>query len=157
MKTVRNLLVALILIVIFLISGCSNELSAAKKQLRENQEKWDRQSELFDRDYTYTIQIGCFCPEDIRAPVNVSVMDGETKFVVYQKNGQPVTNDIFNRINSVENLFKIVQEAIDSEADKLTVEYDVNLGYPKHISIDPIKDAVDEEHAYTISDFAILK
>ena len=157
MKSVHNLLVALILLTVILISGCSNELSAAEKQLKENRDKWDRQSALFDRDYTYTIQIGCFCPEDIRAPVNVAVMDGKTYFVVYQEDGQPVTNDIFNRINSVENLFKIVQEAIDSEADKLTVEYDANLGYPKHISIDPIKDAVDEEHAYTISDFAILK
>jgi hypothetical protein len=38
-------------------------------------------------------------------------------------------------------------------ADSLVVEYDATYGYPKSISIDPIKTDIDEEIAYFVEAF----
>jgi hypothetical protein len=85
------------------------------------------------------------------------VTSGETDSMVYQESGQPATNDIFNKVNMIEGLFKIIREALDRKVDKLTVEYRVDLGYPKSIIIDPDEKAYDDEISYVVSEFALLK
>jgi hypothetical protein len=156
-KTIYRLLFAVVFVCLLFTCGCANPLSDLKQLLKENEEKWTEQSQLFSRNYTYTLQIGCFCPNDITSPVNVIVLNGETYSVVYQSDGQTVTNSVLDAVNTIEDLFKIIRNAINEKVDKLTVEYDPILGYPKTISIDPIETAVDEERAYTILDFALLK
>lgn len=163
MKSIYILLSTVILLITailcgsLLTTGCSNPFSDLKQLLKENEEKWTEQSKLFDRDYTYTIQISCFCPTDITSPVTVMVLNGETYSVVYQGDGQPATDIVFDAVNTIEDLFTIIRDAINKKVDKLTVEYDPILGYPKTISIDPMETAVDEERAYTVLDFALLK
>jgi len=156
-RTIFSLLFASVLLGLLFTCGCSDPYSGAKQLLKENEEKWIEQSKLFNRDYTYTLQINCFCPTDITSPVVMMVLDGQTDSIVYQSDGQPATNAVFDDINTIEDLFAIIRDAINEKVDKLTVEYDANLGYPKAISIDPMENAVDEERAYSILDFAILK
>ena len=156
-KTIFRLLFSVVFVGLLFTCGCANPFSDLKQHLRENEEKWTEQSQLFNRNYTYTLQIGCFCPSDITSPVTVMVLDGETYSVVYQRDGQPVTNSVFDAVNTIEDLFKIIRDAINEKVDKLTVEFDPILGYPETISIDPMETAVDEERAYTILDFALLK
>ncbi len=146
-----------ILVGLVMFSGCSGTESESLLLLKQNENKWTTQSQLFNQSYTYTIRIGCFCPEDITSPVSVLVFSGKTDSVVYQENGTPATKEVFATIDTIEDLFAIIRNAINDEVDELTVEYDPILGYPASISIDPIKTAVDEERGYTILDFAILK
>jgi hypothetical protein len=138
-------------------SGCSGSESKAMQILKQNEKKWAEQSKLFNQNYTYTMRIGCFCPQDITSPVNVLVMSGKTDSVVYQRDGTPATNEVFASVDTIEDLFTIIRKAIVDKADELNVEYDPILGYPSSISIDPIKTAIDEERGYTVMDFAILK
>jgi hypothetical protein len=133
----------------FVLMGAACSCTApAAGELRENEQKWAAHN---ISDYSYTLRIGCFCPQEITSPVVVEVRNRTTVSVKYVDSGQPASNSSFDKANTVEDLFAIVRGAISQKADKLTVEYDPSLGYPTQISIDPIKDAVDEETAYTVS------
>jgi len=48
-------------------------------------------------------------------------------------------------------MFALIQDAIDREADKITVTYDETLGYPTAINIDYSVMMADEEQSYTYS------
>jgi len=157
LKRLSILTVLAILVGLVTFSSCSSLESNASRLLKQNEKKWTEQSQLFNQNYTYTIRIGCFCPDDITSPVNVLVMSGKTDSVVYESDGTPVTKDIFASIDTIEDLFIIIRKAINDKVDELEVEYDPILGYPTIINIDPIKTAVDEERGYTILDLAILK
>ena len=157
MKYKRILLIIFILYGVLSITGCSNHYSDNKHLLKENEEKWTEQSQLFMQNYTYTLKISCFCPNKITSPVFVMVLAGKTDSVVYQSDGQPATESVFNAVDRIEDLFTVIKNAIDQKVDKLMVEYDPVLGYPRQISIDHNEKAYDDETSYTVLDFAILK
>jgi hypothetical protein len=52
---------------------------------------------------------------------------------------------------TVDELFEVVQDAIDQEAYSLTVGYHAQLGYPTSIDIDYLLNAVDEEVSFRAS------
>lgn len=51
----------------------------------------------------------------------------------------------------MDELFEVVQDAIDQEAHTLTVEYHAQLGYPTSIDNDYWLNAVDEEVSFRAS------
>ena len=132
------------------LAACSGPYSDLQRELRQNEQKWTSQK---TRDYSYTLRIGCFCPPEITSPVLVEVRGGTTKSVSYVSDGREATNELFRKADTIEELFSVIRESIDQKVDKLTVEYDPSLGYPTEISIDPIETAIDEERAYTVSNF----
>ena len=52
---------------------------------------------------------------------------------------------------TVEEMFALIQNAIDEKADAITVTYDATLGYPKELWVDYSKMMADEEMSYTYS------
>jgi hypothetical protein len=137
-----------------LLLACAGPYGEAQGELSQNEQKWAAQN--ID-DYRYTLRILCFCPEDIRDPVVVEVRDGATQSVTYAADGRPATNNLFESANTVDELFDIIRGSIARKVDKITVEYDPALGYPKQISIDPNENMVDEETAYTVSELTPLR
>jgi hypothetical protein len=95
--------------------------------------------------YTYIYQRSCECLPEDTAPKVVEVVDG----VVISVDGQPVHaversgND--DNIPTIEGLFKKIQGAIGSDAFRVDVQYDGELGYPLSIYIDYYEDIADEE------------
>jgi hypothetical protein len=106
------------------------------------------------RDYQYRLQVLCFCPPEVTNPVIVEVKGGVTSSVIYVGTGLPVGNTNFIKYDTIDEMFQVIEYAIDQGADEIKVEYDADLGYPARIEIDFIKMAVDDEITYTISHFA---
>ncbi len=73
--------------------------------------------------------------------------------------GQPVPQftDTFDKYNTIEKLFNTLDSALNGGADKTTVEYNAENGYPESINIDYIEKAIDDEISFTVSDFVVLK
>jgi hypothetical protein len=89
--------------------------------------------------YTYEYQRSCEClPEDTALKV-VKAVDG----IVVSVDGLPVES--INAIPTIAGLFEQVQAAIDSDAFRVVVEYDEELGYPSSIFIDYEELVADEE------------
>ena len=84
-------------------------------------------------------------------PVRVSVTNGQARSVVYAESGAHVGSPFYHTISS---LFDLIQNAIDNEADQVTVSYDGEFGYPMNIEIDYSSNSVDDEYTLTAYAFS---
>ncbi|MEN8614257.1 DUF6174 domain-containing protein [Dehalogenimonas sp. THU2] len=155
MKNINRHLILLftlsLALVIPMLSGCSPAKDPAQEVLDTNRAKWEQAAIA---SYDFQLRIGCFCPPDNTRPVDIEVEDGVAISIEYTDEPKTVTTDFFQRADTIEKLFDIIQDAINTEADSLLVEYDATYGHPTSITIDPIKLAVDEEIAYFVEAFA---
>jgi hypothetical protein len=117
----------------------------ALRQLAANQALW--QSLAID-DYVITIERQCFCPG---GQYEITVVDGVVAGVK-NDDGLPVRPaEVQGLPKTVPELFALVA-AIPPQA-ALTVSWDVALGLPMLISVDPIPNAVDDEYSIVVHDF----
>lgn len=107
--------------------------------------------------YRYTIRVGCFCPSELTQPVEVEVRDGAPTAMIGATSRKPVQSAQFGEAAPIEQLFVVIQRAIDQNADRVSVEYDPDFGYPRAIAIDYRRNALDDEITYTIEKFEVIK
>ena len=155
----RGYLIFVSSIVLFLLAACirpdgAQQPAAAQTDLQAAQQRWQAQQIV---SYSYGLAVSCFCPEDIRQPVVVTVNNGATTSIVKAEGGDPATAEFFAEYNTVEKLFALIQKAIDEKADGITVTYDPTLGYPTDIKVDTSFQAADEEIYLTMSDLQAAK
>ncbi|GAB5535744.1 MAG: hypothetical protein Rubg2KO_19930 [Rubricoccaceae bacterium] len=107
-------------------------------------------------DYAFTLRVGCFCP--YVGPLRVTVEDSEVVDVrqLEPQDGHENTQDwIEEQAMTLEELDELVERA-RREADDVDVTYDPTYGFPADVYIDWIKDAVDDEIGYTVTDYSPL-
>lgn len=78
------------------------------------------------------------------APVSVQPMGGSN---------DPLPAELFRDYDTVEELFGIVQRAVDEDAFRIDAEYHTRLGLPVDVFIDLMERAVDEEHGFIVEAF----
>ncbi len=129
-------------------------VDAALATLAQNQQKWDA---LKITHYSMKLNVSCFCAFRSQMPLSVEVNDGRVVSML-DSNGQSVAQfaDTFDTYNTIEKLFSKLNDALNGGADKTTVEYDTDKGYPQSIYIDYIEKAADDEIGFTVSDFKVL-
>jgi hypothetical protein len=131
-----------LLLVLCLLPACSlfgdNDLS----DFREQRRQWERQNVI---NYTYQLNVACFCP--YAGPISVEVRADTVYTATVIETGEAITNlDNFS-VKTIDGLFEVLEQAL-KEADKVDVDYDAQYGFPSLISIDYYKDAVDDEIGY---------
>ncbi len=103
------------------------------------------------RSYTFTIERQCFCPEEYRGPFNVVVVESAATLVTYQ-GGVAKADSLANLPKTMEAAFDLIVANAASEPD---VVYDDRFGFPLRIALDPMKNAIDDEVTYVISNFHV--
>jgi uncharacterized protein DUF6174 len=103
------------------------------------------------RSYTFTIERQCFCPEDYRGPFDVTVIQGVATLVTFH-GGVAVADRVQDLPKTMEAAFDLVLANVAVEPD---VVYDDRFGFPLRIALDPIKNAIDDESTYVISNFRV--
>ena len=133
---------------IIVLAACS---VAPKTPLEANREKWTAQGITH---YSFNLAVGCFCVFRNQMPLAIEVKDGKV-ISILDNAGQPVPQfaETFDSYNTIEKLFS----KLNDKADKITVEYNKQYGYPESIYIDYIEKAVDDEISFTVSNFTVLK
>lgn len=119
-----------------------------RRELAEARSRWVRAAV---DDYAFTVTPMCFCP-DI-APIRVQVRDGAVVSRVYAGTGETVPADRWTRLDTAEELFAIVDDALDRGAFELRAEYHDQVGIPTGVWIDYERDTADEEFGFTVTDF----
>jgi Family of unknown function (DUF6174) len=106
--------------------------------------------------YAYGYQKSCRCMEDIRGPNWVIVRSGEVESVTRRDvNRTAISDEYYNMTaKTIPDLFDIIQDAIDTKADAITVTYDETYGYPRDVYIDYDFGMADEEYSVTVDYFA---
>lgn len=103
--------------------------------------------------YTAVIQASCFCTEEYRRPVLYQVVEGMVQLntAMYADENEEedeVNLEMSPELLSVEEMFSLIQEAIDANADAVTVTYHPDMGYPMSVWIDTSFMMADEEQSY---------
>ena len=141
-------LLAVSLVAVHMLTSCSGLEQA--RELKRNRDLWAAQKIT---NYRYTFQMICFCKEDVVKPVVVEVRGGAHASIT-RAGGQ---TEQVEGYYTLENLFDVVQAAIDKKVDKLSVTYDKQYGYPTSIKIDPKLNTTDDETSYIVSNFEVIK
>lgn len=127
--------------------------SGARAELRAGRALWEREGLA---DYAYTIRRTCFCGPAVSGPVRVEVRGGRT-VSVSTLGGQSVAPGAFDRLDTVEELFEAVEDAIRAEPYQLASAYDPARGHPVALAVDYDRYAVDEENGFQVTDFVALR
>jgi hypothetical protein len=137
-----------------ILTACS---FTASREYGQNLSKWQ---DAKINHYRYALSIGCFCPFRDVMPVTVEVLNGEIVSITSVKGSLiDSTDPSYATIESyatIDRLFTQLKSALD-EADEVATTYDSTYGFPTSISIDQIKQAVDDELFITVDHFEVLK
>lgn len=155
----RGYLVFVTGMLLFLLAACirpegAQPPTAAQTALQTAQQQWQAQQIV---SYRYGLSVSCFCVEDVRQPVVITVTNGATTAIVKAEGGAPAAAEFFEAYNTVEKLFALIQQAIDEGAAEVTVTYDPTLGYPTDIKLDGSTQIADDERFLTMRDLEVVQ
>ena len=128
-----------------------SHVAIQEAELEDALAKWEQAGPV---SYDYVLTRNCFCPQQFIGPYDGSVRNGEIVLVTYQGDDTAKVKGLEDTpyaevAPDVRAMFEIVREAI-KQADEVTVTYHPDLGYPTKVSIDWIRDAVDDEVGYQL-------
>lgn len=110
--------------------------------------------------YSYTLVVSCYCPY-AAVPVRVQVEGDSVVDAVFERSGGrggatrgEQAPDLLRL--SIEDVLAQAQEAEDSGAHEVTVEWPEGSEHPTEVYIDRNEMAVDEEIGYRISDLEVV-
>lgn len=122
---------------------------AGDAELREARRRWTSQGLVH---YRYDYQRSCFCIREATRPVTIEVRAGAVVSVIDRETGASLPLEAFGRRwPTVADLLDEVERAVE-EADRLEVTYDPTTGHPASVSIDWLRNAADDETAFTAGD-----
>lgn len=128
--------------------GCSgDDYGDFQKLLDRNIAQWESQQL---EEYAFSYERSCFC-----TPLRQSslVNDGEVIRSYDNLEKVFVPNDDLEDHVTIEDLFALVQEAIDEKADALSIEFDEDFGYPVRVSVNFSYAVADDEISYELKSF----
>lgn len=124
--------------------------------LAVNRARWNDNNGGENGRYAYTIQYNGFTAPDYRRPIKVLVENGQPSKMIYGDDGSAVPAERQASVKSINDLFDLVQNAYDNNAERVDVSYDTMYGYPTSIYIDRSSQIADEEAGYTVSGLTFL-
>ena len=145
----------LVLTLVFVLAACS---IAAPSEYDQNIKKW---GDVGLTHYRFKLSLLCFCVFTDQMPLTVEVKDGEVVSVTNQTGEMVLLSDdlyqYYEPYLTIDRLFSELSVVLSGEADEVLVTYDSANGYPVNITIDYIKEAIDDELYIQISDLEALK
>jgi hypothetical protein len=91
------------------------------------------------RDYRFRLRVSCFCP------------GAGKRHTITVRNGKAHgSSQVEKLVDTVAKMFREIEKTLDDpRAGDVTVRYDPARGYPRKVSLDRIKAAIDDELSWT--------
>src|SRR5512142_581688 len=153
----------LLLVLAIVLSGCATIANAGqpKSEVEQARDKWQAAN---ISHYRFNLNVGCFCAFSQDMPLAIEVKDGQIVSMTYQSGKEIEAGNLeyFQRFATIDKLFDEIANGfadkgnVDSagkKADEIKVTYDESYGFPKQVSVDRIKEAIDDELGLTITNF----
>lgn len=129
------------------LGACGDDpVSPQVDALAEAQALWNR-TKPASNSYTYDQQVMCFCPYGAQT-FRVTVTGGLITRVYDSQAAMDLPANQFSRFRTVQQLFDEVRLALSKSGVLTAVEYHPTMGFPSKVSLDPVRNAVDDEVAY---------
>ncbi len=135
-----------------IITGPDDEWDREQRDLSRARRTW---SSNFINDYEFVVRRDCYC---LMGGVAVRITVLRDVVVAREIDGTsaPLPPGFAYLYPSIDGIFSIVQEAIDTRAYRIDASYDSRYGFPTDVYIDYDRRAVDEEQGYTMLRFRAL-
>ncbi|MCL8024944.1 DUF6174 domain-containing protein [Nocardioides bruguierae] len=106
--------------------------------------------------YSYTLVVGCFCP-DGGSPVRVTVVDDEVVSAVYLRGGGRGGVEKGQEAPAYRwvSLDDVIDAANDTEADQVVVDWPDGQDFPSAVAVDTDERMADEEISYQVRDVEV--
>lgn len=130
-------------------TGCSDPLGPEQSELERARAMWEAHAPVL---YQFQLQRACFCPRAYVRPVRITVSDGVVVSAVDPATNKPL-DPPSDGFPTVDDLFDEIQDAIDRDADAIDTAYDAAFGYPVYVFIDWIRNAIDDEMSFQVSEY----
>ncbi|MFV1987697.1 MAG: DUF6174 domain-containing protein, partial [Gemmatimonadota bacterium] len=123
------------------LSACSvNPFALSQEAAGDHRARWSTSGIV---DYEYVLDRACECTRETTRTMRVEVRGGSVTGATYRDTGESAA--MANGYPTVEDLFDLIDDAIQRRAAGLTVAYDAALGYPTEITIDYDLEVADDE------------
>lgn len=132
----------------FTLTSCSS-MVGPREELASARVKWAQNA---PSAYSMKISRGCECLTEAIGPVTVTVVNGAIS-ARYTTTGAAVPKNLAALFPDVEGLFNLIETAQKENYYKVDVDYDPEWGFPTRISIDQVKNMVDDESFTLVQDF----
>ena len=143
----------ILLVLALILTACS----LGGSELLQNQNKWNTANIIH---YRFKLNIGCFCVFGSRMPLTIEVQNGAVASIAASDGNiisKTDTNyEYFSRYATMNRIFIELNSEEVRKADKVAIQYDATYGFPTNVSIDFIKNAIDDEVSLNVSDFEKL-
>jgi Family of unknown function (DUF6174) len=103
------------------------------------------------QSYHFEYNRVCFCLPEARGPAVVTVRNGVVTDVELVQTNSVTGEPILAAFPTIDDLFDLIQRAIEEGWDVLEVEYDEALGYPTSLTVDPSTTTADDESWYYLA------
>ena len=104
------------------------------------------------QDYQFVFSMGCFCPPEYTSPVRITIRNGHIVDAVYTELNEPIPAQRRAQLLTLDELFDVA-EGYAYSADSVMLLFDTSNGFISSLSVDQIKNAIDDELGYSVSDF----
>lgn len=149
-------IVATAIVVLFLLVSAVPLLhwfaaEGERAALDENRARW---AERAIDSYRFRLDASCGRGADTARAWRVTVTNGSARAVIDAATSAPVSaSERAGLPLDMPALFEAVEQALDAEADSLSVDYDADYGFPRRIDIDP-DDGIDgDESSLRVAEF----
>lgn len=123
-------------------------------ELDVNRTQWDA-AEI--HDYSINFQRLClFCGVEFLIPVRLTVRGDTIYEVTDVDTGAPVAEPAPGAFLTIDEVFDVIQGAIDQSAAEINVRYNSMFGYPTDVTIDLSRSLFNDDAQFQIREFVEL-
>ena len=134
---------------VLLAGGCSDPTGPEEARLTAAQRRWEA-TRPASNSYTMQQRVVCFCITGATT-FQVTVTTGAITRAVNLTTGEPMSVTLLTIFRTVDQLFTQAREGLTREGVVTSMAFDATLGYPTTLSLDPIRNAIDDEVTYVTS------
>jgi hypothetical protein len=132
------------------LAACGGDptgIRGARMDLMRARALWDARG---SDDYRMTVRLtGAW----VGGAAVIQVRDGVPVSVEPVEPSNGLTAHAFQQHDTVEELFAVLERAVEQDAFRIDAEYHTRFGLPVDVYIDQMEDAVDEEHGFIVEAF----
>ncbi|WP_018275813.1 DUF6174 domain-containing protein [Teredinibacter turnerae] len=129
--------------------GCNgSDKDKSTKELDQARATWTKANLSY---YQFTYQRFCFCPAT--EALIIEVHNNQVTSAFYTPSGTYLSAEELADVQTIDELFDVIEALIVDQADEVTVNYNSTYGYPEQVDVDLYKAAVDDEFTLNITDF----
>lgn len=118
----------------------------------ENRRKWHAVNNNPDTFSTYTLRRTVFSPVEFTVEMDVTEQNNRVVNATYTDSDEPVPVNMLHTIETIDAIFKRLQQAYQEKADTIEAHYDPEMGYPTYIEIGISTADAQEKIHYQLSD-----